>query len=632
MIIFKRPDLILSQPAGEPRVTLKNITTASLFFAGLFSVTSASAQDYRQQFPQVETSSPYGVDLQTGQFIEQGTEFTIGPLSVDHYIRSREGIGGPGFSDPSPFATALHGNGNITTSPGAGGSTDTIATVKMGALKLRFNVLSSGAFFPLDSANTGWKMVTSGSTWVLTNKSGDTYNFSTHPGISSYGRLLTSKTSANGHKLSYTYDSTGKLRTVKSNRGYAVVLDYSGNNVIACGYNLTVTQVSTSSTCASSTMKVTYARDSLQRITAITRTDGSVVNIQYAPQTNNRHSPTCVTLPNSSTCAITNVYFTNFPSSLKVDMVIQQTTAAGDVWKYEHIPIENFPGDYDPAFGEIRRNYSIMVPPGSVLTGPGNTTATFGNGFTESLATPDGTTSHQYSSLGAFAILMGGGTSGTWTGPHYYSVYPSKITYPEGNSIYFTRDWADNVTGRADIAKPGSGLANNTTTWTYPTSYQWSSPTICAAANVLCDKPTKVTDPNGNETDYTYSSVHGGVSTETSPAVNGVRPQKRYNYIQRNAMIKSGSGYVAMQPPIWVLAAEEYCKTTAGVGSGCAGGNADEMRTTYDYGPTTGPNNLLLRGTVADSTGLALRTCYKYDQYGRKIAETQPKGTGSTCP
>ncbi|MEP2987347.1 MAG: hypothetical protein ABJL11_17725, partial [Parasphingorhabdus sp.] len=83
---------------------------------------------------------------------------------------------------------------------------------------------------------------------------------------------------------------------------------------------------------------------------------------------------------------------------------------------------------------------------------------------------------------------------------------------------------------------------------------------------------------------------------------------------------------------VYVLTSEEYCKTTAASGSGCVGGAADEVITAYDYGPTSGPNNLLLRGTVADSGGLNLRTCYKYDQYGRKIAETQPLGTGSTCP
>ncbi len=220
--------------------------------------------------------------------------------------------------------------------------------------------------------------------------------------------------------------------------------------------------------------------------------------------------------------------------------------------------------------------------------------------------------------------------STAWSSIHYYSVFPSRITYPEGNSIYFTRDWADNVTGRADIAKPGSGLANNTTTWTYPASYKWASPTICAGANVLCDKPTKVTDPNGKATDYTYSATHGGMLTKTEPAAtNGIRPQTRYTYTARYGRDVNGT---ALSPPIYVLTAEEYCKTTAASGSGCVGGAADEVVTTYDYGPTSGPNNLLLRGTVVDSTGLALRTCYGYDTLGRKVSTTQPLANLSSCP
>ena len=46
----------------------------------------------------------------------------------------------------------------------------------------------------------------------------------------------------------------------------------------------------------------------------------------------------------------------------------------------------------------------------------------------------------------------------------------------------------------------------------------------------------------------------------------------------------------------------------------------------------TPPNNLLLRGTVVTADGQTLRTCYTYDDMGRKISETQPKGTGSSCP
>ena len=50
----------------------------------------------------------------------------------------------------------------------------------------------------------------------------------------------------------------------------------------------------------------------------------------------------------------------------------------------------------------------------------------------------------------------------------------------------------------------------------------------------------------------------------------------------------------------------------------------------------SGPSNLLLKGTAitaANEQGQikTLRTCYTYDALSRRISETQPKGTGSTC-
>lgn len=608
----------ISQPAGETRVNLKELFTLSLASIGLFSATTANAQqDERQRFPQVSTMSPHGVDLQSGRYVKEGTDLVMGPLSVDHYVHRKMPAAAGGHREFSVFATGLHGSVHQATMPGAGGSNITTAHVHVGKQKLLFHVLGNGSFFPLDSSNTGWKMVRSGTNYILSSKSGDTYTFKTHAGIPALERRLDNMTSANGHKLTYTYDTAGKLTTVKSNRGYAVRLQYSGNNVIVCGINLTVTALP--STCTGSSYKITYGRDSAGKLTSITGVDGAVTGIQYVAYYGSVLI-SCVTLPGSSTCAITNTYDGVGQGGQNPDQVSTQTTANGELWNYDHIPIESNGPDYTPYPGEILQSFGEMYPPAGAPTN-----AVFENGFVKTITGPEGLTRYDYSTLGAYQVAYSSG----WSSIHYYSVFPQRITYPEGNSAYFTRDWADNVTGRADTPKGGSGLTNNTTTWTYPTSYQWATPTICAAANVLCDKPTKVTDPRGNATDYTYHATHGGMLTKTEPAVNGIRPQTRYTYTARYGRDLNGT---AMQPPIYVLTSEEYCKTTAASGASCVGGAADEVVTTYDYGPTSGPNNLLLRGTVADSGGLNLRTCYKYDQYGRKIAETQPLGTGSTCP
>ena len=68
------------------------------------------------------------------------------------------------------------------------------------------------------------------------------------------------------------------------------------------------------------------------------------------------------------------------------------------------------------------------------------------------------------------------------------------------------------------------------------------------------------------------------------------------------------------------------------MGSACSGGSADETVTAFDYGPDSGPNNLLPRGQTVAASGVTLRTCYGYDGDGNKISETSPNANLSACP
>lgn len=149
---------------------------------------------------------------------------------------------------------------------------------------------------------------------------------------------------------------------------------------------------------------------------------------------------------------------------------------------------------------------------------------------------------------------------------------------------------------------------------------------------VTCNQPLWTKDANGNQTDYTYDSSHGGVLTVTAPAVNGVRPQTRSTYTQRYAWFKDASGaYVQAAEPIWLLESRSSCKTGAALGVGCAIAG-DEVLTTFEYGPDSGPNNLFLRGQVVTADGQSLRTCYGNDKYGNRISETQPAAQLASCP
>ena len=208
-----------------------------------------------------------------------------------------------------------------------------------------------------------------------------------------------------------------------------------------------------------------------------------------------------------------------------------------------------------------------------------------------------------------------------------HSVYnadrkPTSVTYPEGNGLSISYGVRTNPTLVTEIPKPGSTQPSRSTRAGYPAS--------CTSLKT-CNQPDWTRDAKDNQTDYTYSVDHGGVRTVTGPAVDGVRPQTRYTYAQRYAWFKNGAGsYVQAADPIWVLTQESFCRNSASTGTGCTDAN-DEVVTSYEYGPNTGPNNLQLRGVATAADGQTLRTCYSYDDRGNRISETKPRAALTSC-
>ena len=114
-------------------------------------------------------------------------------------------------------------------------------------------------------------------------------------------------------------------------------------------------------------------------------------------------------------------------------------------------------------------------------------------------------------------------------------------------------------------------------------------------------------------------------------------PQIRKSYTQRNAWYYSSAGVMTKDPKaIWVLLTESYCISgapngnTTTPGAECTKPN-DEVVTTYEYDPDSGPTNLLPRGKAVAFGGVTLRTCYGYDSQGNKIWETSPNANLSSC-
>lgn len=412
-----------------------------------------------------------------------------------------------------------------------------------------------------------------------------------------------------GTTYTYTYTS-GAISKIVSNAGYALIFENSSSTIKACVINLVTTTAGT--TCPTGAQTVTYGLTG-NLVTSITDRMGKVWTITHTA-TSGGGDDEAFYKPGASTPYLTNHW--GYGPAGRVLIVLSQDFADGRHFAYSYDAMTFY---YSFVGGEeVDKDTDV------------------GTGWTETDANSvTHTTTLSFDSLGMMPLVLSAtpasvtdpnGRTYTW---HYDLVHTTQLlgrAMPEGNSEAYTYDGYRNRTQVDRTPKSGSGLSHVITSATFGN--------CTAFSNLLaCNQPTATVDARGNQTDYTYSSTHGGVLTVSAPAdANGIRAVTRYAYAQRYAWISNGSGgYVQAASPIWVKTEERTCRTTATVSGACAGGSSDEVVTAYDYGPDSGPNNLLLRGVTVTADGTTLRTCYTYDGYGRKISETKPLGTGSSC-
>ena len=413
-----------------------------------------------------------------------------------------------------------------------------------------------------------------------------------------------SVTYANGVTYTLGYDLgtsvAARLRNVVSNAGYALVLEYtSGSSYLvskACVLNLSFAALPATNICPAGASTASYAYAG-QLLSSETDPTGAVWG--FTSNYVNLLTPFTETykLPGTATPYLTLTY--DYAESFQL-AIVRQLYADGRDYSYSWsvyttgdgsslslVPV-GYVEDAGPTTVSVDvYRYNVVSPP---RVAPGLSSITDGLGRT--------TTFDWCLQTCAYALLR------------------SK-TLPEGIKAAYIYDSFHNLTKTTITPKPGSSLAAIVT----------SSAFDCTNI-VNCNKPTATVDGRNSQTDYTYDGTHGGVLTETKPG--GVRPQTRYTYTQRYAWISNGAGGYQASGPIWLRATESFCRTSAASGSGCALAG-DEVVTTYDYGPNSGPNTLLLRGKVVTADGVSLRTCYGYDALGRKISETSANAGLGSC-
>lgn len=646
----------------------RRLLAAMLLGLAVFIGSPAAAQKLINSYPAEKFAlSPGGVDLRSGRYAYSETDLSIGPKDGGlSFNRSMPEYAG---NHANPFGSFSH-NWDIYLLERPLQYDETPEhyayrmTLQMGGRALTFEGIASGTGFAFKSGGPLARLtLTSGgtkssSTAVYTAElpDGSVIVFRPIGGLDCANEWPTSPrrcasvsemTEPDGTKYTFTYAYDGgqpgnraRLKQVISNRGYALLIEGTGTQVTkACVLNLAVTTIPANGLCPASVPTTSYSYSG-GKLTAVTGADGAVYQFTYTAAQGGLTDMAFIKPGQGSPWLTNRIELLRDEDWTNQEIVKSQTFADGRTYAYAYSQapattarptppliggrVTNSAGKY------IEYVYGFPIQPGSAwepvcpqfpcgdepvddylnwvyqtTAGPVQIVDELGRTSTADYCDP---------------VVMAGMPAGY--NHRCAAIKDFTATDPEGGTSRVIHDGYGNVTKVTQYPKPGSSAPPIVTEAAY------------AITNIKTQtKPLWTKDANGNQTDYTYDAAHGGVLTETGPAVNGVRPQKRYTYVQRYAWISDGrSEYVQAATPVWLLAFESFCRTSAWTGSACAAGTTDEVITAYDYGPNSGPNNLWLRGVTVTADGVTRRTCYRYDPLGRRISETTPNANLASCP
>lgn len=456
----------------------------------------------------------------------------------------------------------------------------------------------------------------SGAGYKFTDKQGSEYFFtpsvSANPTVSgvNYGTPVPTSQRvdhinfADGRVWQFYYDSSQRVKLVTDSGGYAILFDYGTNGFVsdACAIDRSRSYVAATSTCTGRPMTVSYQYGSALSFATTVPVLAAFIDLRGQTTTYTRASSTpsvaCIVPPGASSCQMQLTAGT-------------QTLADGSIW---HISSGQSPyAVNDPEVPQATSYGASVTDPAGKIT-----SYTFAGSSPLNVTDANGNvTTFKW----CCSQVGDAGTSQTLDGTML-----SEAVFPEGNkyTAYYGPFNAVPM-GERMQGKPGSGLPDQVITRSFDATF---------ASGVSMPKPTAQTDPNGNTTNWTYTSF-GAVATEMAPAPTSgaARPLKLYSYVQKTAYVLNATGsLVSTGQPIWLPSTETECQTTSNSSTPTCDGAATQRITTYQYGPDGTPDALLVRGVAVTADGQTLRTCYTYDAQSRKVSTTLPRAGLGVCP
>ncbi len=512
---------------------------------GLLVPLQAFAQDGPQEPPQFQTIDENNVDMTSRVDTTPLAGVSIGPDGP-------EGLSFVWRAQDVPVQTESAGKIKVAADK---------VTVALHGRSILFT--QSGTVYT-PKVPDGSSLTKSGTQWVLTTSDGGVATFDT--GNGSNQTMLRSLVLPNGLRRDYYYNSQ-QLRAITTSTGYQLRFSYADSTenaavtrvvafnmahencnpaALSCTLNGTWPTASRSVGTASNPPLVTYTSMGGQQIQA------------SAVETSGKVTATMVRPSGRTTQKVYRLYTDGYR--------IESITRGGNTWRYD---------------SQSGRG----VPPIHFLWRPNaQQNIVYHSNFDGNL-------------VGVYTPVLDKEVRLQYTDGKLISAKDNVGS--ETTETTFSYDSRGNLISSTQISVTPGNPGSITSTATFSSS--------CPSIKT-CNKPAVTTDPLGRQTNYNYSSVHGGVVSIALPAAASGQPRSTVTntYASFQAKYFLG-GSLTSGPAMWLLTRSSQCRTTAS----CVG-TSDELVTEYAY--DTNANNNLVSLTKRDGTG-ALQTKIDYTYY-----------------